>query len=320
MLQPRSQRFTRRALSTSAVDLSVASSAPSCARSEATSSWTTRCCGCARTARRRVLSTGTSVRDDQGNVALAVVVFRDVTELRLLEQQRDEYLGLVSHDLRNPLSCISMCLSMLRQTFQKNAVADALPITLLLKYAERAERNVQRMNFMLEELTEATSLESRGVELPYLACDLRELIANVVDSLDDTRARRVRIDTDAAPSYGLLGDASRLERVVVNLLTNALKYSAPGCPVDLRLARRGSNVELDVADRGIGLTPESVRMIFAKYYRAPGGRSQASGLGLGLYITQRIVEAHGGRIEVTSELEKGSTFRLILPCRVEETP
>ena len=264
--------------------------------------------------RRRVLSTGTNVRDDQGNVVLGVVVFRDVTEQRLLEQQRDEYLGLVSHDLRNPLSSVSMCVSMLRLCLEKKVGTDAIPVGLLLKYAERAERNVERMTLMLEELTESTSLESPGVELRRTACDVRGLIANVVDSLDDTRARRIRIETDGAPPYEVLGDASRLERVVANLLTNALKYSAPGTPVDARLARRGSSVELDVIDRGIGLPPGSVRMIFAKYYRASGGRSKASGLGLGLYIAHRIVEAHGGRIEVSSELGKGSTFRLILPC------
>lgn len=266
--------------------------------------------------RRRVLSTGTSVRDEAGNVALAIIVFRDITEMRRLEQQRDEYLALISHDLRNPLSSISMCVSMLRQSTETKARTD--PPSLVSKYAERAARNVQRMTLMLDELTESTGLESPGVVLQHRACDLRALIANVVDSLDDTHARRITIDGDQPPSYEVLGDAARLERVVANLLSNALKYSAPESPVIARLARRGSSVELDVIDCGIGIDPDSVRMLFAKYYRTTNGKSQASGLGLGLYIAERIVEAHGGRIEVSSEVGKGSTFRLVLPCRPDQ--
>jgi two-component system, OmpR family, sensor histidine kinase MtrB len=124
--------------------------------------------------------------------------------------------------------------------------------------------------------------------------------------------RRERVELYRALNERLV--LSSLERVVANLLTNALKYSASGSPVIARLARRGNTVELDVIDCGIGLAPESVRMLFTKYYRTPGGKSQASGLGLGLYIAHRIVEAHGGRIEVSSEVGKGSAFRLILPC------
>lgn len=264
--------------------------------------------------RRRVLTTGTSVRDDTGKVALAVVVFRDVTELRLLEQQHEEYLALVSHDLRNPLSCISMCIATLSQCLEKNPQTEASSSALPLKCVERADRNIARMNLMLEELTASTSLEAAAVE-PREACDLRELLANVVDSLDDIRAERVRIQTDEAPSYEVLGISAQLERVIVNLLTNALKYSAASSPVHLRLARRRSDIELEVVDGGIGLAPESVHMIFTKYYRTSDGQTHASGLGLGLYIAQRIVEAHGGRIEVSSEVGTGSTFRLILPGR-----
>jgi PAS domain S-box-containing protein len=269
--------------------------------------------------RRRVMSSGTNVRDEAGNVVMAVVVFRDVTALRLLERQRDEYLALVSHDLRNPLSSISACVSLLKLALQEKVDAEAPPSAVLSGCADRIDRNVRRMTLMLDELTESTGLESPGLELRRLACNLRELVANVVDSLDDTGARRITIHTDEAGPYEVIGDASRLERVVANLVTNALKYSAPDSPVEMRLLRSGDEVELDVVDRGIGLAPESVRMIFEKYYRSSGGRSQASGLGLGLYIAHRIVEAHGGRIEVSSELGKGSTFRLLLPSRQEQS-
>jgi PAS domain S-box-containing protein len=256
---------------------------------------------------RRVLSTGTSVRDESGNVAMAIVVFRDVTELRRLERQRDEYLALISHDLRSPLSGILMFVSGMKRSMEQTG----LPVSL----AERAERNVLRMKAMLDHLAEATTLESQGIALQQVVCDLRELVVGVIDGMDDEAARRVTIETDDAPSYRVLGDPARLERVVGNLLTNALKYSPESAPVSVRVARKGSEVEFDVIDHGIGIEPESVARLFDRYYRTRAGKEHASGLGLGLYIARLIVEAHGGRIAVSSEVGKGSRFRVTLPSR-----
>ena len=256
--------------------------------------------------RRRIVATGTSVRDENGNVVMAIVLFRDVTEIRRLEQQREEYLALTSHDLRNPLNVILMSAALLRGSLtEKGPAADLIRVELL-------ERNAKRMTAMLEELTEATSLESRGIELRRAECDLRRLVAGVVDCLDAPRAERITIEADALP-YVVLADASRLERVVTNLLTNALKYSAEDAPVIARLARKESYVELDVIDRGIGIAPESLKMLFDRYYRTTAGKARASGLGLVLYIARLIIEAHGGRIDVSSMVGEGSTFRLTLP-------
>jgi PAS domain S-box-containing protein len=253
---------------------------------------------------RRVLSTGTSVRDESGNVAMAIVVFRDVTELRRLEQQRDEYVALISHDLRSPLSGILMFVSGMKRSMEQTG----LPVSL----AERAERNVLRMKTMLDDLTEVTAFESQGIALQRVVCDLRELVVGVLDGMEDDAARRVTVETDDAPSYAVLGDPARLERVVANLLTNALKYSPESAPVTVRVARTGSEVELDVIDHGIGIAPESVTRLFDRYYRTRAGKELASGLGLGLYIARLIVEAHGGRIAVSSAVGEGSTFRLFL--------
>lgn len=260
--------------------------------------------------RRRFVSSGTNVRDQDGHVALAIIVFRDVTEQRRLDAQRAEYLALVSHDLRNPLGVVLMALSVLKES----ADADGGPSSgaRRTKVAERAERNAKRMAAMLEEITESTSLESQ-VALRRTACDLRDVVANVIDSLDDTRATRLTVEADETTTYEVHADASRLERVVANFVTNALKYSADKEPVRVRLAHEGADIVVEVIDRGIGIAPDSVKRLFDQYYRAPGGEKVASGLGLGLYIARLIVEAHGGRIEVSSEVGEGSKFRLILP-------
>jgi signal transduction histidine kinase len=257
------------------------------------------------------VSTGTSVSDRYGNVALAIVVLRDMTEQRHLEQQRAECLALVSHDLRNPLGVVLMSLSLLKEPMATSEGPSSRAFRVQL--AERGERNAKRMTTMLRELTESTSLESEGVALRREACELRSIVANVVDSMDEAGRRRTTVRTDDAPSYVVYADASRLERVVANFVTNALKYSADDAPVSVRLAREASDVVLEVNDRGIGIAPESVNRVFERYYRTPGGKARASGLGLGLYIARLIVEAHGGRIDVSSEVGKGSTFKLVLP-------
>jgi len=104
---------------------------------------------------------------------------------------------------------------------------------------------------------------------------------------------------------------------VVNLITNALKYSAEHSPVRIRLSRDPGRVVLDVIDYGIGVAPDTAKRLFDRYYRSAGGKAHTEGLGLGLYIARLIVEAHGGRIEVLSEMGKGSTFRILLPLPVE---
>ncbi|HSO32394.1 MAG TPA: response regulator, partial [Labilithrix sp.] len=134
--------------------------------------------------RRHLVSTGTSVRGDDGEVAMAIVVFRDVTETRHHQRQREEYLALVSHDLLNPLSNILMGASVLKQSLE------ARGLTADVKLAERVERNVGRMTAMLTELTEATTLESRGVALQLERCILGEIVAGIIDGMGEGSARR----------------------------------------------------------------------------------------------------------------------------------
>lgn len=257
--------------------------------------------------RRRIAFTGTSMRSPDGDIALTILVFHDVTDTRRLERQREEYLALISHDLSSPLNSILLLVASLKQSLSKTALAEAM------NRAERIERNVRRMTTMLGELTEATTLEARGVALRLVECDLGKLVVGVVAGMDEERTGRVTIDTEDNQPCVVLADASRLERVVANLLTNALKYSAVDAPVTVRLSRKGGDIELDVVDRGIGIAPDSLKMLFDRYHRTAAGKARAGGLGLGLYIARLIIDAHGGRIDVFSEVGKGSTFTVILP-------
>jgi len=255
---------------------------------------------------RRLLTSGTSVSDGQRNLELAVLVLRDITELRRLEQQREEYAALISHDLRNPLNSIKL----LAVTIQRRIIKNA-PVDQLAELAQRIEKNVAHMTAMVEEILEASRLEARTVELPSEICDLRKLVDAIVARFDDARSCRVAIDAESA-SYRVLADVPRLERAITNLISNALKYSPDDAIVRVALARSGTSILVRVVDRGIGIASENLVRLFDRYYRAPTGKP-IEGIGLGLYITRLVVEAHGGRIEVESEPEKGSSFTLILP-------
>jgi signal transduction histidine kinase len=242
-------------------------------------------------------------------VVVAIVVIRDITELRRLERQREDYTAMISHDLRSPLNVVELSATLLERSLAQKGLAKEL------EHVGRVRRSSKQMVTMLDELVEATSLEAKGTQLQWAPCDLAELVSDVLSQLDETRARRIRVERAGTASRPVLGDAGKLERCITNLLTNALKYSREDAPVQVRLSQTASEAELDVIDHGIGIAPEHTAQVFDRYHRTAAGRRQAEGLGLGLYITRLIVEAHGGRIDVVSEVGKGSTFRLILPLQ-----
>ncbi len=257
--------------------------------------------------RRRLLTSGTNVRDEGGNVDLVILVFRDVTELRRLERQREEYTALISHDLRTPLGSIHLLAETIRRRIAKNA-----PVEEVADLAERIRHNAARMNVMVQEILDVSRLEAGAMEFEREVCDLRKVVAQIVARLDDARARRIVVVAEETP-YTVLGDAPRLDRAIMNLLTNALKYSPDDAVVRIVFTRSGPDIQVHVVDRGIGMPSEDVARLFDRYYRAPGGKVE-SGIGLGLYITRLLAEAHGGRIEVESAPGKGSTFTLVLPA------
>jgi signal transduction histidine kinase len=256
---------------------------------------------------RRLVASGTNVKDERGNVELAILVLRDVTELRRLERQREEFTALISHDLRNPLNSIQLLAATIRSRAARNA-----PVEQAAELAQRIEQNVVRMASMVDEILEAAQLETQSVELSREVCDLRKLVDEVVFRLDDVRAHRVVVEGEDAP-YSALADQPRLERAITNLVTNALKYSPGDANVRVLLTRRGSDIVINVVDRGIGIAREDLARLFERYYRAPSGK-RIGGIGLGLYITRLLAEAHGGRIEVESAPGQGSSFKLVLPA------
>lgn len=230
----------------------------------------------------------------------------DITERKEHEAFREQYLGLISHDLRSPLSTVTVAASMLKVLLANCGHADGA------RHAEMILRNTHRMADMLDDLLETTQLESGQMALRVSRFNLDDLAGSVVTQFANTTSRAIELHADGpAP---VLADAGRLERVLENLVDNAARYSQPDMPVAVRIATHASEVVLTVVDRGIGIPPEELPKLFQRFYRATSTRA-IRGLGLGLYNSRLIVESHGGRIWVDSLVGSGSTFGFALPLR-----
>ncbi len=263
---------------------------------------------------RRIVCSGSSVTDSGGREALAIITFRDVTDLRRLEQFRDEYAALVAHDLRAPLTAVLGQALMLRRRLERTEV----PAPGALDSVEEISAAGRRMEIMIQEMLDSRSLESSAMSIRREPVDLRDLIADVANAMNASTedAPRIKVEFEAnLPELHV--DRGRIERVLSNLLTNALKYSpAPGA---IRAAASSSpeEVTVSVTDQGAGIAPDMLPHLFDRYYRVTGSslESRTDSYGLGLYIARLIVDAHGGRIWVESRQGIGSTFFFTLPIR-----
>lgn len=238
------------------------------------------------------------------NQELVISNVREQERAESASQHAEEDAQILGHDLRAPLTTILGRAQLLQRYADRPE--------LVRQTAEDIVVSAQRMNAMIQELIDSARLESGQVELKVVPIDLARAIRALVDRLGAPSTDRIRL-VAPADLPRVAADLEHLERVLTNLLTNALKYSTPGSPVTVSLSPRGDVVITAVADEGPGIPPEEQASLFEKYHRTRGSRARSEGLGLGLYITRRLVEAQGGTIRVESEVGKGSTFSFSLP-------
>ena len=258
---------------------------------------------------RRVLSlSGTPVWDSPGQPAGGVVVVHDVTTQRDVARLKDDMLSITSHDLRTPLTVLRGQAQLMQRSLKRNI---ATPEQLLSR-VDLILDQTERLTNMLSRLLDLTKVEAGRLDLRLEPVDLAGLMDGAVKSVQGLSSVH-HIEVERPPSLVGEWDEGRLAQVLQNLITNAIKYSPRGGRILVRASAEGGQVTVSVQDQGLGIPAEDLPQLFERFYRAAGARG-LEGSGLGLYICQGIISAHGGRIWASSEGPgRGSTFSFTLP-------
>jgi signal transduction histidine kinase len=241
-------------------------------------------------------------------VSFAIENARLYDEAQAAVRARDEFLSIASHELRTPLTPLEIGL----QRLLRPRDGDSWPAERVRPALERCERQVRRLEVLIDNLLDVSRISSGRLTLQPEDVDLAEVLREVAARFaDQISASGSKLDlTVAGPVIGHW-DRLRLEQVVTNLLTNAIKYGR-GRPLQAVCEGTPTHGLVRIRDHGIGIDPEQLTRIFGRFERAVSARSYG-GLGLGLYIARQIVDAHGGRIDVESRPGEGSLFTIELP-------
>jgi signal transduction histidine kinase len=259
---------------------------------------------------------------EQQQVALAslLTLERHTTDLRLESERvradqaltsREDFMAMVSHDLRGLLGGIALSAEILRD------VGDVEnPLDKVRLYAERIQRFSARMNRLVCDLMDLASIEAGKLGLVRVRRNAGLLLRDAHDAFEPaTRAQGIELRCEPHLDLGVAElDHERLLQVLTNLVGNALKFTPSGGRIEIRMERHGSDLHLQVSDTGIGISAELLSKIFERYYQSDHGNRR--GLGLGLFISKSIVEGHGGQIWAESVPGQGTTFHVTLPAPI----
>lgn len=289
----------------------------------------------------RVFSLSASpVRDLQGNIILAVSIARDISDRVSFERAKDGFASVASHEMRTPLGIVRGLAQLMEINFKKKAeMAPYLRQTLedhmeknglsreigvfidefldqekALQHCTSIIKRVDQMARLISEVLDASRLETGQVEINNQSFNLLPVVQEVCQRLQFTTERHSLEVQAEGENYLVFGDRDRLDQVVTNLVSNAIKYSPSGGPIVVHLKHKIDEIEVGVRDQGVGIPEKEQKYIFERFYRVQKTQPEASGgLGLGLYISRQIVLEHGGNIWLESVPGEGSTFYFSLP-------
>jgi heavy metal sensor kinase len=244
---------------------------------------------------------------------LSVSLNHMITRLDDAFQNSKRFVADASHELRTPLTVLCGELENLAQD-----------VSLGRAHRERLGsllEEVERLNKIVQRLLTLSRLDAGEAQAEWVPFDLGELAVTTADQMALlAEDKHISIERESAPNVPVEGDRARLKEVVVNLLDNAIKYTADGGAIHLKVGRNNGHAVLEVSDTGIGIPAEAVPHVFERFYRVDRARSrEPDGAGLGLAIVKSICSAHGGTVELQSAVGRGSRFRVTLPLAPERT-
>jgi signal transduction histidine kinase len=249
---------------------------------------------------------------------------RELAALKEAHQRMDAFLGIASHELKTPLTTLSLTLQLLQQRLKRRQSQEAQPsqegprlLPMLTEQHQRMEQQIGRLNRLINELLDVSRIQADRLELSLKLVDLAAIAREAVEEQRQANpARAIELHLPADAAVPLLADAQRVGQVVTNYLTNALKYSAGDRLVEVGLTRERQHARVWVRDQGNGIASSEQERIWERFHRVPGAEVQwgsGIGLGLGLHICKTLIEAHHGHVGIESTPGKGSCFWFTLP-------
>lgn len=262
-----------------------------------------------------VLWSTTALNDDKGDRVGTISVAKDITKLKEIEQMKADFVSMVTHELRSPLSIIKG---------NVDNIIDGFYGTVNQEQKEKlglVNRTTDRLLALVNDLLDLAKLQSGMDSLSPEEINVGEVIERSIGGMRALAAqKKIELTAEIAEDIPVMwADAYRIEQVFVNLLSNAVKFTSDGGKVSVTAGLKGGMVECAVADTGKGMSPEALDMIFDKFQQIHDSESRKKGgTGLGLAVVKDIIEAHGGSIKVESEPRRGSVFTFSLPLKQEE--
>jgi len=267
--------------------------------------------------RRDVQVTAAPVRGPTGEVVAGVMTLHDITDLIASAREREQFLSIVSHELRTPLTPLKALAQLVRSRMRRAQVqGTALDMESLDRNLAAIERQVDRMNGLVNDLLSVSRAEKGSLSMEPVPYDLAVVVREVVQRYIDATLEegRYTFTLEAPASLPAHGDQSRIEQLLMNLVGNAVKYSPRGGPVDVGLIARDGSAEIAIRDMGIGIPPEDIARLGHPFVRGGGRAGTFAGMGVGLYVARIVAEAHAGSLALESDGDgKGTTVRVKLP-------
>lgn len=243
--------------------------------------------------------------DDKGQPERTLGTAIDITQQKALQQQKDDFISIASHELKTPITSLKASLQLITR------IRETPNHTLFPKLLDQATRSMNKISELVEDLLNVSRMNQGQVELRKDWFKVAEMLERAFSHIEETSRYSLVLEGDLNAS--VFADEHRIEQVVVNLVNNAIKYAPESYRIFTHIKNEGSFLKITVRDTGPGIAPDKIPQLFDRYYRADASGKQVSGLGLGLYISAELVERHGGQIGVDSVLGAGSSFWFTLP-------
>lgn len=254
-----------------------------------------------------IRSEGIILKSENGTPERIVGSVIDITEFKYLLKQKDNFLGAASHELKTPITTIKVCIQLLSE------MVTWVDIDTGAGLIKRIDRQIEQLSSIINNLLDSAKMMSGALNFNYSAFEIDIMVADVIGGLQLITDRKIVMEPGCNTKL-VRADRDKIEQVIVNLLTNALKFSPVSQPIIVRTFIEHDKARIEVEDFGTGIKEENLENIFEQYFREDfGNKYTYPGLGLGLFISSEIIKKDGGKISVKSKEGKGSAFSFLLP-------